>query len=217
MPHSSTWLESGWRTSGLNLTSESIWFHRKSYQDPQSDDQTEEKTTGSGQVEKEGSETKPVQEYEFTDARGSSNNVVESTYRVGMNFEWEVLGEVSIDSHSKLAFPKTPNQPGLYRLTVFEDSGRLVYFGETDNLRRRFSQYRNPGPYQATNLRLNKLFYDAIADGQTIELAIMVDHAWIEIDERERKADFSIKSDRLLLENGAIVSAQSEKLQLLNL
>ena len=45
----------------------------------------------------------------------------------------------------------------------------------------------------------------------------MVDRAWIEIDERERKADLSIKSERLLLENGAIIKAHSEGLQLLNL
>ncbi len=47
---------------------------------------------------------------------------------------------------------------GLFRaglLTPIRIPNETVYVGESDNLRRRISHYRNPGPTQRTNIRIN--------------------------------------------------------------
>ena len=70
---------------------------------------------------------------------------------------WRTLGSGRIDSKGKLRLPITSG-PNVYRFSVENTDGtRHEYVGETEDLMRRFSQYRNPGPSQWTNRRLNRM------------------------------------------------------------
>ncbi len=74
-----------------------------------------------------------------------------------IEFHWLAAGGVTLDSEGRLTFARLPERPGVYRFR-FEDGRRGllgVYIGESDNLARRMSNYRNPGPTQPTNQRLN--------------------------------------------------------------
>jgi hypothetical protein len=86
------------------------------------------------------------------------------------------------------------------------DLGDRVYIGETDRLRRRFQHYRTPGPTQATNLRLNAMMLQLLADARTIDVSTVTE-ANVEIDGRPAPLDLRTKPARLLVENAALTAA----------
>jgi len=141
---------------------------------------------------------------------------VTGSIRLTTIFEWQPLGEIDIDIRSRLAFPKAPSKPGLYRFGVDQSQQHSVYIGETDQLPRRFQHYRTPGPSQQTNLRLNALFLEVLKTHGKISVSI-VTHASIEMtDGPERPADLSKKWERVLLEHSAICTERSANVRLLN-
>jgi hypothetical protein len=87
---------------------------------------------------------------------------------------------------------------------------------ETDNLQRRLAHYRNPGPSQATNLRLNAFFLAIISSGGSIEFDMVTQEAWITWDEVEAPADFRRKSLRRLFENLVVSAERAEAIEDLN-
>ena len=133
-----------------------------------------------------------------------------------LRFVWVEAGEVTLDTDEKLSFPDVSRHPGLYRFRVEHDGDDLIYIGETEEFKRRFSHYRNPGPSQTTNIRLNKLFRDASQEGRRVFVSVVIDTAWVSTQGVERRADFSVKAERVLLEHAAIVRAKSEGLDVLN-
>ena len=88
--------------------------------------------------------------------------------------------------------------------------------GETDNLQRRFAHYRNPGPTQPTNLRLNALFTELLSKGGSIEIEIVIDQAWIRWNNSELPADFGSKSVRRLFENFVLSAEKAVEIEDLN-
>jgi hypothetical protein len=107
--------------------------------------------------------------------------------------------------------------PGLYRFRISKfDGGAAIYVGETDNLQRRFAHYRNPGPTQATNLRLNAFFLAVISSGGRIEVDIVIDKAWLTWSDVEVKADFRRKSFRRLFENLVLSAERADSIEDLN-
>ena len=123
---------------------------------------------------------------------------------------WERLGTITLDDEHRLAFPKTTTTSGAYTFAVDEKR----YIGEAVNLRQRFNGYRNPGPSQQTNLRMNPLLVDAAAQGVRIDIATT---ATAIIDGVEHALDLSRKSARLLVESAAITTALLNGDELLNL
>ncbi len=59
--------------------------------------------------------------------------------------------------------PRCSQAPGIYRFRIRGSKGKALYVGETENLARRFGFYRNPGPSQQTNVRMNAKFREALA------------------------------------------------------
>lgn len=135
----------------------------------------------------------------------------------GLRIIWTALGPAVIDSSGKLGFPKLPTSPGLYRFSVLKlDGTRSEYIGETDNLQRRFAHYRNPGPTQATNLRLNALFRQSLSEGGQIDISVAVEKAWISWGRSEVNADFRSKYVRRLFENFVLAADGGVEIDSLN-
>lgn len=130
---------------------------------------------------------------------------------------WTPFGQVQSEPTGKIRFPAAKQVGGLYRFRVFYSSGeRAVYVGETDNLERRFAHYRNPGPTQVTNIRINALFAEVLTSGGTIDLDIVVDQAWINTGGADCAADLTRKDTRRLFENFVLVSQRVVGIECLN-
>jgi len=138
------------------------------------------------------------------------------SHELGLRYNWIESGELTLDAQSKLVFPKLPADPGIYRFRLAKGGKTSVYIGETDNLQRRFQHYRTPGASQATNIRLNKIFVDALESGGSICADVIVKTAWIQIENREEQADLSAKPERMLFEHAAIVRSRAEGVHILN-
>lgn len=81
---------------------------------------------------------------------------------------WREIGEVRIGTDGKLVMPDPGVQPGVYRFRLAGDDTASVYIGESDDLRRRFAHYRNPGPSQRTNVRMNERMRARLTGGGTV-------------------------------------------------
>lgn len=125
---------------------------------------------------------------------------------VGVEFLWTPQGEITVEA-GKLRFPDVADRPGVYRFALRAPEASTTYIGEADRLRRRFLHYRNPGPTQRTNQRLNEAMTALLQAGGAVTLSTVTE-ATIEIDGQRLHADLSRKSCRLLVENAALVAAQ---------
>jgi hypothetical protein len=136
--------------------------------------------------------------------RMSSNDVQSRQLRL----QWTAVGLASLDSGGKVKFPILPAKAGLYQFRIKGPKGDIGrYIGESDNLQRRFAHYRNPGPTQQTNLRLNALLREVLATGGTVEIAVTVDDAFMARDGIEETVDLTNKNVRRLFENFALVAS----------
>jgi hypothetical protein len=116
-------------------------------------------------------------------------------------YEWMDAGRVDLVD-GKLRMPELSDMPGIYRFSLRDHAGALTrsYVGEGASLTRRMSSYRNPGPTQSTNVRLNALLRATIEAGGSIAVAIVASATFMDsaLDLNERPA-------RLLIENAALV------------
>jgi hypothetical protein len=134
-----------------------------------------------------------------------------------LRLRWKAVGSAAKGSDGKVKFPTLSTEPGLYRFRIWkQDGSKAVYVRESDNLQRRFSHYRNPGPTQETNLRLNALFMEVISNGGNIEIDVVTDQAWIIWSDVDKQADFSRKSVRRLFENFILSAEKAIDIQDLN-
>lgn len=115
-----------------------------------------------------------------------------------------------------MRFPEVEKSPRLYRLRMRSKDGKeSVYIGESDNLRRRFGNYRNPGASQQTSLRINALLKSSIEGGGEISVAV-ADEVRIGDDISNESAGLSQKSIRRLFENFAVSSSCGSEVESLN-
>lgn len=129
---------------------------------------------------------------------------------------WVPADRVILDATGKLHFPTAPTSGGLYRFkTKYPDGRFAVYVGESDNLRRRFSNYRNPGPTQQTSLRINAWLRELLSSGGEISVAL-VDQATMSSEAGTANANFSQKSVRRLFEQLAISVEHASEIESLN-
>lgn len=133
-----------------------------------------------------------------------------------LRLHWIPKGRVTLDAQGKVQFPPAPAAGGLYRFkTQYPDGRFALYIGESDNLKRRFSNYRNPGPTQQTSLRINAWLIELLSSGGEISTAIVED-ARMTTKRGEATADFSIKSVRRLFEQLAISLEHASEIEPLN-
>jgi GIY-YIG catalytic domain len=134
-----------------------------------------------------------------------------------LRIKWTPIGRVTLDLTGKCKFPAPPDGAGLYRFRFRKTDGtEALYVGESDNLRRRFGNYRNPGPTQATSLRINHAIVKHLKSGGEISVAISFESAWIQWDQSEMVADFSRKSVRRLFENFVLSAEKAADIEDLN-
>lgn len=129
------------------------------------------------------------------------------TESITVAWDWQPCGLVTL-AEGKLLFPRAPSTPGVYRLTFQDDRGQDagVYVGEADLLRRRFQQYRTPGPSQQTNLRLNPFMVNTLATGGRIAVEVAVAARFTSADGSEIPLDLTWKAARVLVERASEVT-----------
>jgi hypothetical protein len=116
---------------------------------------------------------------------------------------------------SRLYFPKVEPIAGIYRLRTQSKGRSSLYIGESDNLNRRFGNYRNPGPTQQTSLRINRFLIDLLSDGSEASISL-AEEASLETENDERKFVFSDKNVRRLFESLAVILEQAIDIENLN-
>ena len=136
--------------------------------------------------------------------------------RVAVEFRWRRLGQVRGDPDGGLLFPSTGYVPGVYRFRLVGNGPERHCVGEASELRRRFQQYRTPGPSQQTNLRLNGLFCDHLEGGGQIELDLATDGVEVGSGGRPVPVDLNDAAMRNLVESAGIVAGKAGGLATLN-
>lgn len=128
---------------------------------------------------------------------------------VRVAFEWLRAGPITLDAAGHPKFPPLPRLPGLYRYDFgLDDNGvRTLYIGESVELARRASNYRNAKSdrsRQRTSRRIHKEIVQHLQAGGSIEFAIAT-----RVQFGDGKAtDLRLKSARRLAENAAVLIAQ---------
>lgn len=127
---------------------------------------------------------------------------------------WREGGPIALDAQQGIAFPEMPWVPGAYRMTLSGAPGQgrpRVYIGETDLLQRRMAHYRNPGPTQSTNIRMNAALRKHLASGGLASIAFIADAlVRTAVDAGALvPLDLARKAARRLVENAALVSAHA--------
>ena len=142
------------------------------------------------------------------DSRTSHRTIGRGTMNVGVEFRWNEAGKVRLDIAGKPEFPKLPAEPGIYALLFSGVAGTTVYIGEAENLQRRVAHYRNPGPSQATNIRLNERMRSHLVSTGRIRLRVITE-ARVQVDGSAEACDLSNAFARRFLENAALLVAAS--------
>lgn len=132
---------------------------------------------------------------------------------VRVAFDWVGAGHVTLDGEGLPKFPPLPRLPGLYRYDfgVDEKGVRILYVGESVNLARRASNYRNAKTdrsRQRTSRRIHREIVQHLRAGGSIDFAIAT-----QVDLGDGQAtDLRLKSARRLAENAAVLIAQTAPL-----
>lgn len=135
-----------------------------------------------------------------------------------LRLRWTLLGQMALDGSDKLAFPKGPKSPGLYKFCIAQSGVvRRIYIGESENLARRFSHYRNPGPTQQTNIRMNRILTHHLQEGAILTVLTITKDCWTVVAAKEIRADLKSKLVRRMFEHFAAAMHNDSEVQLLNL
>jgi hypothetical protein len=93
--------------------------------------------------------------------------------RTTIAYEWQHAGTAA-SVKDKLVLPVPPPRPGVYRFVISHPGGSTsTYVGETDNLFRQMGNYRNPGPSQTTDERLNALLRAVLESGGSVAVDVV--------------------------------------------
>jgi len=140
----------------------------------------------------------------------------ELDHACSLQLSWKPTGIIVLDEAAKLRFPKADTIPGLYRFRTRTKQGRSsLYIGESDNLSRRFGNYRNPGPTQQTSLRINQFLTDLLTSGGEVSVSLAMKAA-IDTAGGRIPVDFSDKNIRRLFECLAIALEHATDVTTLN-
>lgn len=131
---------------------------------------------------------------------------------VRVAFSWLRAGPIALDDAGLPRFPGLPRVPGLCRYDFGIDATgiRTLYIGESAELARRASNYRNAKTdrfRQRTSRRIHKEVVGHLSAGGSIEFAIATSIRWGD----DVEFDLRLKSARRLAENAAVLLAQSQQ------
>lgn len=129
---------------------------------------------------------------------------------VQVAFDWLRAGQVTLDLAGLPKFPPLPRLPGLYRYDFGLDGNgvRTLYIGESVELARRASNYRNAKTdrsRQRTSRRIHKEIVQHLQAGGSIDFAIATR---VQLGDGQ-PTDLRLKSARRLAENAAVLIAQT--------
>ncbi|HSK55485.1 MAG TPA: hypothetical protein VK908_09530 [Jiangellales bacterium] len=129
---------------------------------------------------------------------------------VRVAFDWLRAGQITLDTAGLPKFPQLPRLPGLYRYDFgLDETGlRTVYIGESVELARRASNYRNAKTdrsRQRTSRRIHKEIVQHLQMGGSIDFAIATQ---VQLGDGQA-TDLRLKSARRLAENAAVLIAQT--------
>ena len=200
--HNETWLKRGWTTCDLNRKSSSVKFIRGTLPTPRE---------------------KPLRAKAERRAITDGNKVAKlkaaptaAAHDIVLAFEWQMLGNVILDANGSVVFPSITSGAGLYRLRLDGVGRSQVYIGESVNLRRRFGNYRGPGPTQQTSLRINALLKESIATGAVIAVDIVTEGVKLAINGIQVPVDLTDKAMRRMIEHAAIVATGGTDIEIAN-
>jgi hypothetical protein len=142
----------------------------------------------------------------------STADVVE----VGVRLQFAEAGRVVLGEDDRPRFPPLPASAAIYRLDLSGDGGQRVYLGETYNMRRRGSHYRNPGATQQTSIRINGLLVRHLVAGGSVSISV-AEAAAIVRGGVSIALDLTTKAARVLAEHAALVAAKLDGDDVLNL
>ena len=142
--------------------------------------------------------------------------MIDRPVQLRLEFRWQLLGQVRSDEDGRLLFPSAPRRPGLYRFRLSGRGPARHYVGETEELRRRFQQYRTPGPTQQTNIRMSAEFADHLSGGGCIGVDIVTGEIMVLAAGAPIQVDLAGKAMRRLLEHAALVDEAASGVTLLN-
>lgn len=130
---------------------------------------------------------------------------------VHVGFTWVLAGLVTLDAAGLPSFPPLPRVPSLYRFDFGEgpDGVRTVYIGESVELSRRASNYRNATTdrsRQRTNRRIHLELVAHLQAGGSIQFATASSARWGD----HQPLDLRLRSARRLAENAAVLLVQSQ-------
>lgn len=200
--HNEAWLKRGWATADLNRKSRTVNFVRSTLPTPRE---------------------KPLraEAKRRVIADGEQATILKAAptaaaHDIALAFEWKMLGNVILDANGSVAFPSVTNGAGLYRLRLDGVGKSQVYIGESVNLRRRFGNYRGPGPTQQTSLRINALLKETIAAGAIIAVDIVTEGVKLTINGVQVSVDLTDKAMRRMIEHAAIVATGGTDIEIAN-
>ncbi len=137
-------------------------------------------------------------------------------FKCTLGMHWRPLGAVVLDEQERLRFPPAPKAPAVYRIRVRQGKRSSIYVGEAVNLRRRFGNYRRPGPTQETSKRINSRLIQYLRAGAEISVSAVISAGWMSAGKGRSEADFSSRAVRRLFENATIAHSGGEDIEVLN-
>jgi hypothetical protein len=121
---------------------------------------------------------------------------------------WREVGEVRLGPYRKLLMPDPGHGPGIYRFHLTGGDSPSSYIGESEDMSRRFGQYRNPEPSQRTNVRMNERMRALIAAGGIVEVAVVTE-AVLRVAECHELLDLAHRTGRRLVEEHLLDEARA--------
>lgn len=120
---------------------------------------------------------------------------------------WHEVGEVRLGPDGKLLMPDPGRVPGIYRFHLTGGDSRSVYIGESEDLSRRFGQYRNPEPSQRTNVRIHNRMLEHLKAGGIVAVAVVTE-AVLRVGESQEPLDLRRTTSRRLVEEHLLGEAR---------
>ncbi len=137
-------------------------------------------------------------------------------HEVAVRFGWVRVGPI-VGTGTGLAWPAMPAGAGVYRFTLRLGERVRLYVGETDDFRRRFSQYANPGPTQSTNLKMKARLLELLNEkGGQAHIEVAADVTLFLNGLALNPIDLPDVFVRRLLENAALVQVAAAKGEIIN-
>lgn len=130
-----------------------------------------------------------------------------SALDVRIRLTWQPVGAAILEPDGRVRFANTPHAAGIYRIILWGQRGEPrpeVYIGEAQDLRRRWYNYRNPGPSQQTSLRLNAKLIEHLQQGGQVALAVAASATIQAGDQVPAALSLARKTARVLAEHAAV-------------